>query len=136
MRQMIPLLPPGCSWSHPRDFGEFVGLLEDKFIEILGLKAPGNYSASIWYNSFFDFLMGEPQTPHFYEFWIFGHVPGSQNQFFLSVETSGHLKYPEKVPNHFWKYYFYKSENVDNSFFRQFPKRRTPKIPTIRTMKS
>ena len=31
--------------------------------------------------------MGEPTTPHFYDFGTLGRVPGSQNQLFLSVET-------------------------------------------------
>ena len=34
--------------------------------------------------------MGEPQTPHFYDFGISGRVPEPQNQLFLSLETPGH----------------------------------------------
>ena len=35
--------------------------------------------------------MGEPKTPHFYNFGISERVPGSQNQYYLSLETPGHL---------------------------------------------
>ena len=35
--------------------------------------------------------MGEPETPHFYDFGISGRVPGSQNQLFLFLETPGYL---------------------------------------------
>ena len=34
--------------------------------------------------------MGETQTPHFYDFWIFGRVPEPQNQYYLSLETPGY----------------------------------------------
>ena len=39
----------------------FLGPFYNKFIEIIGLEALGNNSASIWYN-LFDLFMGEPQT--------------------------------------------------------------------------
>ena len=38
-----------------------VGKFHGEFVGITGLKAPGNYSASICYN-FFDLLLGEPET--------------------------------------------------------------------------
>ena len=40
--------------------------------------------------------MGEPQTPHFYDFEIFGRVPSSQTQFFLFLETPGQLNKLDK----------------------------------------
>ena len=36
--------------------------------------------------------MGEPQTPHFYDFGIFESVAKPQNQLFVSLETPGHVK--------------------------------------------
>ena len=51
--------------------------------------------------------MGEPQTPHFCHFGFFGHVPGSQNQYYLSLETPGYLTKIKKQPwNIFKQYYF------------------------------
>ena len=45
----------------------------------------------------FDLLLGEPQTPYFYDLRIWGRVPGSQNQIFLSLETPEYqLKHQEK----------------------------------------
>ena len=35
--------------------------------------------------------MGEPTNPHFYDFGIFGRVLEPQNQYYLSLETPGHL---------------------------------------------
>ena len=35
--------------------------------------------------------MEEPKTPYFYDFWIWGRVPGFQNQLCLSLETPGYL---------------------------------------------
>ena len=52
--------------------------------------------------------MGETQTPHFYDFWIFEPVTKPQNQQFLSLETPGHLKQIKKTPGTFFKYCFYK----------------------------
>ena len=35
--------------------------------------------------------MGEPQSPHFYDFGAFERVPKPQNQLFLFLETPGYL---------------------------------------------
>ena len=35
----------------------FVGYFDGKIIEIIGLEAPGNYSASIWSNKFSNLLL-------------------------------------------------------------------------------
>ena len=43
-------------------------------------------------------LIGEPQTPHFYDFGILERVPGAQNQLFLSFETPGYLNKFKKNP--------------------------------------
>ena len=42
--------------------------------------------------------MGEPQTPHFDDFGIFGRVTKPQNQLSLSLETPGDLKRIKKIP--------------------------------------
>ena len=41
--------------------------------------------------------MGEPQTPHSYDFGSLERVPGSQNQLFLFLETPGYLKQIDKI---------------------------------------
>ena len=64
------------------------------------LKAPRNYSASIWSN-IVDLLMGEPQTPHFYGFRILGRVQTLQNQYYLALETPEHLKTIKRIPGTF-----------------------------------
>ena len=64
--------------------------------------------------------MGEPQTPHFYDFGTFGHVQGSQNQRFLSLETPGYLERDKKIPGTCLKHIIFanlkgvKNQNVDN----------------------
>ena len=42
--------------------------------------------------------MGEPQTPNFYDFGTCERVPGSPNQFFLSLEAPGYLTKSIKFP--------------------------------------
>ena len=44
--------------------------------------------------------MGEPQTPHFYDFGTFERASSSQNRLFSSLETSGHQKQDQEIP---WK---------------------------------
>jgi hypothetical protein len=46
-----------------------------------------------------DLLMGEAQTPHFYDFGIFEPVTKLQNQHALSLEAPGHLK---KIKKNHW----------------------------------
>ena len=41
--------------------------------------------------------MGEPKSPYFYDFGIFGRVPKRQHQLFLFLETPGHLKQIKKI---------------------------------------
>ena len=43
--------------------------------------------------------MGEPPTPHFYDFGTFGRVPEPQNQLFVSLESPGYLKNQENPWN-------------------------------------
>ena len=42
--------------------------------------------------------MGEAQTPHFYDFGILEPVTKPQNQYYLSLETPGHLNKIKKSP--------------------------------------
>ena len=76
--------------------------------------------------------MGEPQTPHFYDFGILGRVPEPQNQLFLSLETPGHLKQIKKIPlNNLKTYYCYKTQNSGNRTFWEFPKGQAPNNPDV-----
>ena len=71
-----------------------------KFIEIIGLKARGNYSGPFLGLITFRFAYGRvhaPSFPHFYDFGIFGRALEPQNQLFLSLETPGHLKRPRAI---------------------------------------
>ena len=45
--------------------------------------------------------MGGTETPHLYDFGIFGRVPEPQNQLYLSLETPGHLNQIKKTPGTF-----------------------------------
>ena len=47
--------------------------------------------------------MGEPETPHFYDFGICGRVQTPQHQLFLSLQTPGHLNKTRTHPQ-LWKY--------------------------------
>ena len=83
------------------DFLLFFYIFYYIFIGIISSTAPENYSASIWYDMFWDSLMGEPKKTHFYDFRICWRVHGSQNQLFFSLETPGRLKKksPEQLSN-------------------------------------
>ena len=57
--------------------------------------------------------MGEIETPHFYDFWLFGRVPEPQNHLFVSVVTPWHLKESKKTSQSFSeKCYLVKSQDV------------------------
>ena len=73
--------------------------------------------------------MGEPQTPHFYDFGIFGRVPGYQNQLCLSLEAPGHLKKPRKVTGTFQNNTFVNLKMSDIYNFENRWKRRAPTDP-------
>ena len=45
--------------------------------------------------------MGEPEIPHFYDLGIFGRVQTPQHQYYLSLETPGHLNKMKKNPGAF-----------------------------------
>ena len=78
-----------------------------KSTEMIGVKALGNYSDSIWINNLSILLLGNLNNPHFYDFGIFEPKPKPQNQLFLSLETPGHLNKIKKIPKLFQRYYFY-----------------------------
>ena len=42
--------------------------------------------------------MGEPKTPHFYDFGTFERVPEPQNHLFSFLETAGYIKKSKKNP--------------------------------------
>ena len=80
--------------------------------------------------------MGEPKNPHFYDCKIYGRVPAPQNQYYLSLETTGYFGKYKKPQKHFQNYYF---ENVQNVKMKKHENdgndgHRT--IPTIRLINS
>ena len=79
---------------HVLQFGRFVCHLYGEFLEKICLKAPSYYSGSIWT---YNFSMGEPETPQFYDFGIFERALSSQNQLFVSLETQGYVKKQENM---------------------------------------
>ena len=70
------------------------------------------FSASIWYNENLDLLMGEAQTPHYYDFGIFEPVTKPQNQHYLSLETPGYLKQIKKNPGTFSKHIMFVNRGI------------------------
>ena len=50
----------------------------------------------------FDLFMGEPKTPHFYDFGISGRVPGPQSQlrFFITCFISSDTRILHKIQEH------------------------------------
>ena len=67
-------------------------------------------------------LTGDPQTPHFYDFWIFEPVTKPQNQLYLSLETPGDLKKNKKIQNLFKNYDVIKSRSFETPTFGHFRK--------------
>ena len=64
-----------------------VGHSYGKDHQINSRKAPWNYRGTLCAYNLSISLLENPQTPHFYDFWIFGRVLEPQNQLFLSFET-------------------------------------------------
>ena len=84
--------------------GHFYG----KYIEIIGLKAPGNDSASIRINEI-RFQYRITQNSSFHDFCNFGRAMPFQNQLFLSLETPGYVRKVLKIRGTFQTYFLYKS---------------------------
>ena len=75
--------------------------------------------------------MGEAQTPHFYDFWIFEPVT------FLSLATPGHLNKIKKKPwNCFYMYYFINVEFGETQHVDIFRKDGHRKLMKVRLMES
>ena len=91
----------------------FVGHLYGKFMEIIGLESPWNYSASIWNNKIQIFIIGEPKSPHFHDLGICGPVTKPQSQLCLTLETPGLLKKIKKSPTHLLNVIFINLEILD-----------------------
>ena len=66
----------------------FLGSFHSEFIETIGLKAPGNYVASIRYN-IFELLMGEPKTFHSDDFGILRRVQIPKINYYFFETNSG-----------------------------------------------
>ena len=62
------------------------------FIEKICLKAPYDYSASVWISSFSISLWERPKTLYFYDLGISGCVPDPKNQQIVSLATPGYRK--------------------------------------------
>ena len=67
---------------------------------MIGLKAPGNYSASIWYNKY-RFACQEKKILYFYDIGIFEPVTKPQNQLCLFLEPPGHATNQDESSNIF-----------------------------------
>ena len=84
--------------------------------------------------------MGEPQTPLFYDFGIFGHVPRAPKPFILSLETPGSLNKIKKKSLGHSKHIIFgnlKIAEIRNSDkFRKEWHRQMMKIRPIKSWKS
>ena len=72
-------------------------------------------------------LIGEPQTPHFYDSWIFEPVTKPQNQYYLFWETPRYLTKLEIQWNIKQQLFFYKSNNFGNPKMSNVEKTRAEK---------
>ena len=69
------------------------------------------------------------QSPHFYDFGIFGRVHEPQNPYYLSFETPRHLKQFKKIPKSFLNIIFWNFNIWKIQHFDDFWKRQAPNIP-------
>ena len=79
--------------------------------------------------------MGEPETPHCYDFGIVGSVYEPQDHF-LSLQTPEHLKQSKKNPNHFEDSYFHYFIFLEIRDFENVRKDGRRKIPPVQLIKS
>ena len=93
-----------------------------KFMERIGLKAPGNYSASFWFNNFSILLL---ETQKSQNVMISGFL-GPVRPFIYGFKYFKILFKYKKVWGHFRKYDFVKSRNFRNHFFCKCWKRWAP----------
>ena len=68
--------------------GHFYG----QYVSIIGLKAPGNYSASIWINKILICFLENPKLPISMISGFLNPSPSAKTIYCLSLETPGHLK--------------------------------------------
>ena len=101
-----------------------------QYVSIKGLKALGNYSASIWIEKIPILLWESPTNSHFYNFGIFEPVTKPPNQPFLSLETPGHLQQnQENNPGTFLNSVIFVNLKLWEIYYKfcQFGKRRAPR---------
>ena len=104
--------------------GHFYG----KYVYIIGLQAPGNYSHQFWSNKIW-FYYGRTKASEFHDFWIFEPPRNPYLWIWIYQITSTYIR---KLWTHFWNYYFYKSQNLGNPTCWHFSKRRAPEMMDIR----
>ena len=105
-------------------FGSCLGHLYCKFMEIIGLKALGNYFAAIWFNRFSICSWENTKT-------LISMISGFSDvspahQLFLSLETPRYLNKINKIPGKVQKIIFSESHNFVNRTFVFVCKRRAP----------
>ena len=107
-----------------------------KLMEILGLKAPGNYSASIWINKIPICLWENLETliSMISGFWDVSRPLKPILSIFGDTRTPKPIQ--EKHRNILKQHYFYKSQNVEVQIVDKFGKDARQQIPTIRLIKS
>ena len=102
-----------------------------QIVEVIGLKALGNYSG---YN-FSICLWDSPETPHFYDFEIFGRVPEPRNQYHLSFETPRYLN-KSRIPLDYCQHVLMILKSLEIANIRNVRKDGHHQIPTICLIKS
>ena len=105
------------------------------FMERIGLKALGNYSASISINEFLISLWENPKNHDFYDFGIFEPITKPHNQLVLSCEAPGYLKQTKKNLGTF-EHIFLKLGISEIQMFDNFRKDRRRQMMKIRLIKS
>ena len=83
--------------------------------------------------------MGETETPHFYDFGTFGHVPEPQHQYHLPLETPRYFKQSKKDAKSFLKSIICINLFVENPtvwFVRNGGHRKIPTAHLIQSWKS
>ena len=101
-------------------FRLFLGSFFGTFMEIIAFKAPGNYPASIWSKNCL-IAHGRTKKPSSMLSGFLDVFPSPKSNYFLSLETPGHLTQIKKNPWIFVEtYVFCKSENVGNRQFCRF----------------
>ena len=82
-------------------FRPFLGQLYCKFMEIMGLKAPGSYSASIWSYNFSICLWEIPKTIMFMISVLLNGSPSPKTIYFHLWRPQDTSKRSKKIPNYF-----------------------------------